>query len=293
MLNQQLLKSKVHPQALLLGEAFCCGVEHELENVNQGCVHNSTLLAKYGIKAVEDHSLVDGIELLAPPAGVDRQVEIHSKIQNADFYVDHEHHSLRTSTHVHVNMAYMSPEQTLSLLKMYALLEPFFFAFVGKDRETNIHCVPLWATVFTKNLYKFPPDASTMQYVNFIEAWSKYTALNIAPLRSISTIEFRHLCGTENSSMFEKWLLLLQSLYNWALFDKGRFHAGKHDELLQTGYSETLSYCLEAVNNRTLNGLTKIVNKERLYDVYLTALCQTFGPNKDEISKKGPQLNVW
>jgi hypothetical protein len=93
------------------------------------------------------------------------------------------------------------------------LLEPVFFHFVGEQRKSSIYCVPLNYT-YIPGIYK--NNLETM-----IQKWHKYTALNIKPLTfqgegpGFGTIEFRHLFGTGDFEIYNKWISALEEWYLW------------------------------------------------------------------------------
>lgn len=184
---------------------FIAGAELEIECVRD--FSNSRLNEK-GIVAEQDGSLRNGgREFLLPPSKKDKLVEL--------FQYTHKHLTLgedpfsqRTSTHVHVNCMWSTEQQVRDLLYLYAIFEPIFFAYVGPERRENIHCMPLGST-HMPNHYKL--RASHIQ-----QRWHKYTALNLLPLNSLGTVEFRHLYGTGDHNVFSQWLGMLEILWTTA-----------------------------------------------------------------------------
>ncbi len=269
LINEIYSHKKVHP--FVKPNVFMCGVEHEVENLDRQSGINSYKKSPLwdGLKFEEDGSLNNGTEVITPPGCVVDQVDFHSRLhKDADW--TGERFSERTSTHVHVNMHDFTIEQTISLVKMYSFLEPYFFAFVGKERESNIHCVPLWATHMMRKLGNQSLEIS-------VEQWHKYTALNIKPLSTLKTIEFRHLFGTTDTNVFASWLTLLEALHNWAREDNGKFLV-HYKQLLKEGYLPTKGYILSSTGKlgKLIKPLEKYVNEERCYDVYLSSLLDEY-----------------
>jgi len=269
----------IHPAAKSFGAAFCCGVEHELEKISFESWDDEDAgpalfnICKYDME--DDHSLVNGREIITWPNSVKAQIAFHEKLHSLPIF-NGESCTDRCSTHVHVNATMLTAEQTLSLLKMYCLIEPYFFAFVGTEREQNIHCVPLWATGMGKNVF-FNALAGDVLH-GLPHSWHKYTALNVKPLMEIGTIEFRHLYATNDTKVFSNWLGFLKSLYDWAVDDNGKFHNETCTQLLKGGYSALQNYLntLSCPLGKYLEILHPHVNYERCYDVYLLAVVDQF-----------------
>ena len=188
-------------------EEFICGCEFEIESVKSQIDHPA-------IQIVEDHSLRNsGYEYKTSPNNYKTTLELFDFIHK-NLKLGAEPFSHRTSIHVHVNVRNLPVATVRQLVLAYALFEPVFFKFVGPEREHNIFCVPLSFTTMP-SLYK-----KDIKYMH--GAWHKYTAFNILPLgmgknsdHGLGTIEFRHLYGTNNREVFQKWLLALKQLYDF------------------------------------------------------------------------------
>jgi len=181
---------------------FMAGMECEIEAVS------SKKDFPY-FKVTEDGSLRnDGVEFISKP--LNRQAltaafrNLHASIQYTDKQVAF---SPRTSTHVHVNCRTLSDDQCRTLVLLYALFEEVFFSMVKAERRGNIHCVPLTETHL--------PTKYVLSINGMRQSWSKYTAINLVPLGSLGTVEFRHLQGTDDVELVEQWLSVLENL--WAL----------------------------------------------------------------------------
>lgn len=186
---------------------FLIGIEYEIEDLKAA---DETVVHSLGMTVTKDGSLRNnGREFITGVFGRD------SQITRAKGLFDHlklgpNAFSPRTSIHVHMNVAGMKYDNFLSLILTYAALEPFFFSFVGKERATNIHCVPLYDTYLSK--YYKEQNVGAL-----ISKWSKYTALNIRPVVSQGSIEFRHMYGTNDIVKIETWLKIIEALFNFAL----------------------------------------------------------------------------
>jgi hypothetical protein len=109
----------------------------------------------------------------------------------------------RCSIHVHMNARTMTAEQVYGMMLVYLVFEKTLFRFVGGNRENNIHCVPI-------------RDCNLLRMFKYIlsgkcspEMWMKYTAVNLVPLKTQGTIEFRHMVGTDDVKKILTWINLL------------------------------------------------------------------------------------
>jgi Putative amidoligase enzyme len=211
-------------ESLLEVEEFYCGTEYEIEDIKaiklpgKGEMYPSELslddsnaywVGKLGL--VRDGSLRNnGIEFITKPVTFDESLKLFETL-HAGLILGPNPYTVRTSTHVHVNMCNMTLDQIKHFLLLYALLEPVFFEFAGPVRKHNIHCVPLSFTILP-NLYSKP-------FPELVKIWTKYSAFNLAPLRTQGTVEFRHLYGTGDIKVYQQWLTMIKQLWNFAYYE--------------------------------------------------------------------------
>ena len=188
---------------------FVAGVECEIEDVK---AHPKEALALQLFKADKDGSLRGkadkdcGYEYISKPMPGPQLIEAFALLhQDLKFLENGDPFSHRTSTHVHVNCQSLETGHIISIMKLYALFEEFFFMMVKSNRRDNIHCVPLTETPLPA-MY-----GSTLE--KLVVNWHKYTAFNMKPLRELGTIEFRHLHGTGDVQEFTQWLGVLERLW--------------------------------------------------------------------------------
>jgi Putative amidoligase enzyme len=192
---------------------FICGTEYEIEDVHVVKIKKFDIGTDnpywFGdLGAIKDGSLRNnGIEFVTRPVPFKRALELFDELHGA-LELGPEPYTARTSTHVHVNVASMSKEQLKLFVLLYALFEPVFFAYAGPARKHNIHCVPLSFTLLPKH---YP---GKIEYL--IDAWSKYTAFNLKPVRTIGTVEFRHLFGTGDKQVYQQWLQMIRDLWTFS-----------------------------------------------------------------------------
>lgn len=172
------------------------GIEIEMENAVGS--YNPTTKAKKIWSYKEDHSLRDGgIEFISSPMnpnGLEGALTclIDSFPKGAIAF------SPRTSVHVHVNVQDIDTNKLPLLVRFYRLFESSFFEFVGQKRARNTYCCPLYLT----NI----PSFRTPQ------RWPKYTALNLRPVGTQGTVEFRHMHGTLDTHKLIMWVSAIVNL---------------------------------------------------------------------------------
>lgn len=116
--------------------------------------------------------------------------------------------SPRTSIHVHLNMQSFEVSHVTDAVLLYTVFEPLFYKFTGRGRIKNIYCVPLMDTNLITSM-------NTQQLARSIELWSKYTGLNIMPIRELGTIEARHMHGTFDHRKIVIWIRLWTKLLEY------------------------------------------------------------------------------
>lgn len=185
----------------VVNDAFVAGMECEIESV----------------KGIKDHVLNwdstndgslrnNGIEFISLPMFRDGLVQsfknLHAQI---DYHNRNEAFTHRTSIHVHVNCRGLTAEQLKQFLLFYALYEEFFFAMVKPERKHNIHCVPLSQT--------YLPSRYARPIEQMINNWHKYTAFNMLPIKTLGTVEFRHMHGTADVELVSQWLKTIENMW--------------------------------------------------------------------------------
>lgn len=139
--------------------------------------------------------------------------------------------SSRTSIHVHLDVRGLTINQLLTLLFTYSVVENVLFKFAGIHRRNNIFCVPITET----SLFRVLNVENTQHLGNTFEGiWQKYTALNLLPITTFGTVEFRQLPGTNDVTKICIWLELLSRIKLYA-------------------YKNTLANVLNSINELNTN----------------------------------------
>lgn len=178
------------------------GVELEIERV-----YDEKLPA--GFRSVEDGSLRNsGREFITQPMTYSVLHKALTEFFKLNTF-DETSYSERTSIHVHCNCQDLTLSQLASLLLLYQVFERMLFLFVGGNRDKNIFCVPLYECALSYRAVSRLEAEDT----RIVGDWSKYSALNLLPIGTQGTVEFRHMPGTNNMEKITKWLQLLGCLF--------------------------------------------------------------------------------
>lgn len=177
------------------------GIEVEVEKLNTGLN-----VPEYWNSTTDGSLRNNGQELISVPIPayfaptILRNLFVELERQNTHF-------SPRTSIHVHVDCTKYTLAEVQNIVLLYTLVEKYLYSFVSKNRQQNIYCIPL---IETNLLNSFLTNEG-------FQDWSKYTGLNLRPLREIGTIEFRQLHGTMDLDKVCNWITLITKLVNFAV----------------------------------------------------------------------------
>jgi len=114
----------------------------------------------------------------------------------------------RTSVHVHFNCQDIMKDTVLDVCLVYMMFERRLYNFVGRNRIKNIYCVPINETGLAEQLLNRRFDRAVV-------GWKKYTGMNLLPLRSKGTIEFRQMHGTSDVRKLSIWIRILSKMFQW------------------------------------------------------------------------------
>lgn len=188
------------------------GIELEIEQLRNRHfdVYNENFANLWVI--VEDHSLrLNGREFVSKPTQAQKLLEdLNDFFRKMDFS-DNDHYSDRTSVHVHANVQHYTKDNLQNLVVIYSLLERVLFDFVGHHRNEGLYCVPLNETMLLQDLQRTLDRIFTGNRA----AWEKYTALNLKPIESYGTVEFRHMHGTADMGKLTNWITVITNLMGY------------------------------------------------------------------------------
>lgn len=197
------------------------GVELETENANpdENFYHGGPA----GFIVDRDGSLRGGntaYEFKSKPMFMENLIpELWRFFEYTNF--NNDNYSDRCSVHVHANVTNFTQEQLSVLCAVYSVVEEVLFEFVnhfnvadpeGAHRDINIYCIP-W------NQCRMNLGLLTKMFNNpgeHIRRWQKYTALNILPILTQGSVEWRHMHGTADMEKLTLWLNLIGAIMGYA-----------------------------------------------------------------------------
>lgn len=126
--------------------------------------------------------------------------------------------NVRTGLHVHVDVRDFRLIDIQKLLMLYLCYEESIFNYSGR-RQQNIFCVPFSETNFPLN--SLPPIHETKHLRSLLEFYAKkYMGLNLLPITTQGTVEFRMHHGTKSSKEMNNWLLLISNLFDFVVANR-------------------------------------------------------------------------
>jgi hypothetical protein len=175
--------------------------------------------------AVKDGSLRNGVEFIFKgPKSYAASIKALEQIQSLfDLAAQQEKPIIlsdRCSVHVHLDCRELTKNEVVNFIFCYLLIERILFNCVDIFRQKNTYCRPLNDSVFSGILMELLRVSSEEQrsiYNYITRSCDKYSALNLLPLTSYGSIEFRHHQGTTNTADIIKWIDLIRALKDTAL----------------------------------------------------------------------------
>lgn len=185
--------------------AMIYGLELEIE----AWPVNTHDLRSTGFSFTEDGSLRNnGYEAVSSPNSKQGILAVTKELWSKYGITSEKNFSDRTSIHVHTNCLDYTFANMQALAVTYMTLEDLIFTFIGEDRRKNIFCVP-WSEA------RIPSGVVPRLFEN-IRGWHKYTALNLLPLRTQGTVEWRHMEGHADYQRLEAWLTIIEEIMWYA-----------------------------------------------------------------------------
>lgn len=201
-MREAVAAMKSHPNANVYG------IELEIEGWPMPMEESSAT----GFRFTTDGSLRNsGIEAISLPNSKEGTLKC-AKMLWDKYGINERNFSERTSIHVHANVLNFNTKNLQTLMLVYATLEDLLFEFIGQERYKNIFCVP-WSEA----------GVSVARLKSILESprgWQKYTALNLAPVRTQGTVEFRHMEGHANIDRLTNWLNIIDDILTFSMNNK-------------------------------------------------------------------------
>lgn len=212
-----LEESKWGSSNRLISNKDFVGVEVELEGKSYGDVNQSSSYLTLW-KVVEDGSLRNGCEFIFKEPL--RGNMIINALNNLEYWIENHRTitvSKRCGVHVHLDIRDLEPKELLNLIMIYMMTERLLFNYVNPDRIKNNYCRPLTDSTFKFNMQKIielskstDPVHHIMNYVG--NECEKYAGLNLRPISTFGSIEFRMHQGTTRIKGLYEWINILFAL---------------------------------------------------------------------------------
>lgn len=199
------------------------GLELEIENTRNPEWYMDQLGATAAWSATNDGSL-------RPPGGscefISKPMPLALAISETEallkqYGFNDNNYSDRCSVHVHTNVQDFTQQQLATLSLVYTVLEDPLFQFVnrynvkdknGASRDTNLYCIPWTQCRMNHKLV----DRIFIDPSGAFHRWQKYTALNLLPVVTKGTVEWRHMHGTADMQKLTIWLNVIGSIMRYA-----------------------------------------------------------------------------
>lgn len=112
--------------------------------------------------------------------------------------------SIRTSTHIHINVLRLTIREIFNVIFLYYLLEELLIRTQPDSRIGNLFCLRMKDS---KSIYHFLKDEILHQryFGGLSEEGCKYGAMNLATIRKYGSLEFRFLQAMTDPFEIEKW----------------------------------------------------------------------------------------
>lgn len=207
--TQVKVPSPLHKYYRYTRQSGVCGVEVEVEFLRLNREYTNDLLAVWN-PHVDGSLRHTGVEytMHKPMSGVKKDKAI---VTICEFINSQAHvvESPRTSVHTHVNVQRLTPVQIWNACTLYWLMEPALMEYCGSERVGNPFCLRI---IDALNLV----DVSISDLKGALPFGRfrgndeiRYAGLNLQPLRSFGSLEFRGMRGIYDPKIIIPWTDML------------------------------------------------------------------------------------
>ncbi len=185
------------------------GVEIEVEGSNLVSGYDPNMFEYWSIH--NEGSLRNGMEYVNNgPAPLEVRPKMWDEYRKFTSKAIFAKDSIRTSVHVHINVATLTVRQVFNVIVAYYLLENILVHVNGPSRIGNLHCLRLVdAEGIIQQLIEEVKSGSPLGH------WSednRYAALNLSSLRKFGSLEFRFIKGETDPRLIDMWIETLRTL---------------------------------------------------------------------------------
>jgi hypothetical protein len=191
------------------------GIELELEEA-QGKEDQPWPYAFWHVKN-EPSLRNNGAEFISYPAEISVKEKVCEELQTLlkKWPAKKPEATIRCSTHIHMNVAYLTLRQVYHTLLAWYLVENLVVKTQSDWRQGNLFCLRMMdAESISDHLIKgarHPDQFLRIHQKDYV----KYAALNLAPIYTFGTIEFRFLSPITDPKLLCFWVDVFQNLINY------------------------------------------------------------------------------
>lgn len=120
--------------------------------------------------------------------------------------------SVRTSTHVHVNVQDLTKDQVLCMYLISAAVEPLMQVLVLPQRRVNLFCLPVLMCAGVTQTVRTAMKYSGKMFLEQLAGIGKYSSVNLGRIRDLGTIEYRSMHGADDLAALEGWCKVLSNI---------------------------------------------------------------------------------
>jgi hypothetical protein len=111
--------------------------------------------------------------------------------------------SNRTSVHVHVNVQKFMLQEVYNIVGLHYLLEDILVEYSGPERVGNLFCLRSCDAEYLPMLVA--RSAASGNHFTFLNDMVRYSSLNLNPLSTFGSVEFRSFRGTADKDEILAW----------------------------------------------------------------------------------------
>lgn len=205
--------SRAPRRKLHLNDSKAFGVEIEVENFE---FNGNRYPPTWGLKP--ESSLRNlGIEIVSSPILFKDRLSLVQDIKDILRATDRKvTYSIRCSTHIHINVQYLTYRQVFQAMLAYYLIENLLVRTQSKAREGNLFCLRMSdAGTISSDLIAVIQNTFLANETIFNPSFVKYSACNPANIYKLGTLEFRFLSPILEPERLIFWVEVLQSLVDY------------------------------------------------------------------------------
>tara|TARA_R110000851_G_scaffold274304_1_gene426922 strand:+ start:78 stop:821 length:744 start_codon:yes stop_codon:yes gene_type:complete len=130
--------------------------------------------------------------------------------------LDVEKFTQRCSTHIHIDVRDMNRVQRMNFITLYIMFERVLLSLVEENRVGNLFCLPAFdSNSLEEVLYDVAIKNLELKDLS-LEGW-KYSAINLASIGRLGSLEFRALHGTKDPKEIMNWIDLHLCMQEYAM----------------------------------------------------------------------------